>query len=116
MLEFQYRRQPTIENYDLEEINKLLKIFDKLCFNLDGEFIYQIDYNFPIIGKLTISYYAKETHLKVWRTDDEHQKSILSGYFEVDNKTQNDIVDFVHKEIVEKLKLISYTLKVEEIS
>lgn len=102
---FQYRRQPTIELCDLEEINKLFKIFHKLTFNTDGEYLFQLEHNFPILGTLVISYYVREGHLSAWRKEEgTPSTSLWSGYIGITNNTTTaQILNMVQFEITNKL-------------
>ncbi len=60
-------RKIRIVNEDILTMQVLLDVFDHITFNDDGEMMGIAVIEFPMFGKLRISYYVRECSLAVWR-------------------------------------------------
>lgn len=103
MWNFQSRYVPKVSKGDLEEVTALLKVFDVVTFNMDAEFVAQIETSLPIIGPVVISYYVRGDNLKVWRANDKDQEALFSDESESLPPiftSREELITFVKERIV----------------
>lgn len=87
MPKYESSRRPEISKDDLANVTMLLGCFDKVTFNNYSELVALMVVDLPIIGKVTISLYDRETHLAVYRgTDMDHDDQMWTGYtYDIDH-------------------------------
>jgi hypothetical protein len=91
------RYEPILRKSDLPEIQTLFATFDLIRFNSDADMVAQFDTELPVFGPVTISYFAREFHLKVFlqgQNDGEHDL-LNQGGVEVTNR--EELIEFVTK-------------------
>lgn len=67
---YQSSRRPEIAAHELAHVTMILGCFDFITFNGYGEIVALMVVDLPVIGKVTISLYDREDHIKVYRGDD----------------------------------------------
>lgn len=81
MPKFESERPPIIRASDLPLVTKLLNEFDEITFNGYGEMVALIKTTLPIIGKIVISLYVLENHIKVYRQgENPNDDDLWNGY------------------------------------
>lgn len=102
-MEFQSIKAPKIERSDLPELTNLLAVFDVVTFNMFAEFVAQMEIELPVVGIIVISYFCRESHLKVWRKDDPKETALCNLYFYVcPLPTRDELISQIKAKIMEK--------------
>ncbi|CAE7860342.1 unnamed protein product [Symbiodinium microadriaticum] len=116
MYEFRSDRPPTVEASDLESVSEMLAIFDLLTFNHEAEFLYKLTVKLPVIGNVTVSYWCRENHMRIY-TDSQGPSGDDSVYSDYPDETvivsRESVIDFA-KQKEEKDVDADPSLPVEE--
>jgi hypothetical protein len=68
--------KPVLLPYHTARLVELLDIFDEVTFNDDNDMVARLKATFPLLGELVVSYYAAESHLRVYQ--DYNDRVVLS--------------------------------------
>jgi hypothetical protein len=103
--------QPRIKAEQIEEISEYMLVWDYLTFNVDGDILYKIEFDVPMVGKIIVSYWEIERSLRIFTEkqgpsgDDVIFSDNMGGEFKLGTLANRDrIVKFAKRQLAKRMQ------------
>lgn len=82
-------RPAKLHKEEMPFVEAIFEVFDCIGFNPDGEFVATFETELPVIGQVTVSYYVKESHIKVYRDNHDFLNTTIFGVVNEEEDGEN---------------------------